>query len=279
MEQKDKIQELEIIKAKSAADFALTPAGQMVKTFEVQQRMAQMYATSTIVPQMYQQNIGNCVIALDMANRMQANPLMVMQNLYIVHGMPGWSSKFLIATINSCGKFTPLRYEFKGTEGKEDWGCRCYAFEKSDADHKEPLYGDWVTLKMAKAEGWSTKTGSKWLTIPGQMLRYRAAAFWQRIYAPEISMGFMTSDEVEDIQDITYEEVKQQKAESEMTYARNANAGAVIDADTGNVTEKNKPASEPEPEPETVPEQPKKVNDNKAETLPSNGSLFDGPGF
>lgn len=274
MENETTIQEVEIIKAKSAADFALTPAGQMVKTFEVQQRMAQMYATSTIVPQMYQKNIGNCVIALDMATRMQANPIMVMQNLYIVHGMPGWSSKFLIATINNCGRFSPLRYEFKGTEGKDDWGCRCYAYEVKDTEHKDPLYGDWVTIKMAKAEGWSTKPGSKWLTMPGQMLRYRAAAFWQRIYAPEISMGFSSTEEVEEIQDIPYEEVKQQKANAEAVYTQNANTGAEIDADTGEVKENQ------EPVPEHSPEQQQQQSDNEpAGTQHATGSLFDGPGF
>ena len=36
---------------------------------------------------------------------------MVMQNLYIVYGRPSWSSKFLIATINTCGRFEPLKFE------------------------------------------------------------------------------------------------------------------------------------------------------------------------
>lgn len=51
---------------------------------------------------------------------------------------------------------------------------------------------------MAKAEKWTEKNGSKWLTMPDQMLMYRAAAFWQRAYAPEISMGFLTKEEYED---------------------------------------------------------------------------------
>lgn len=95
----------------------MTPVGQTVKQFEVMQRMANMYTTSTIVPDTYKGNVGNCVIALDMAMRMGCNPLMCMQNLYIVHGNPAFSSKFLIATINASGRFSPLRYEFKGEEG------------------------------------------------------------------------------------------------------------------------------------------------------------------
>lgn len=200
--------ELKIIQAKQSAEFSLTPVGQMLKQFEITQRIANMYTQSTIVPETYRGNIGNCVIALDMSMRMNANPLMIMQNLYVVHGNPAFSSKFLIATINTSGKFTPLRYEFKGTEGSPEYRCRCYAYEVADKERKEPLHGDWISLKMAEDEGWSKKAGSKWKTMPSQMLRYRAAAFWQRVYCPEISMGFLTKEEYEDIEDVEYTEIK-----------------------------------------------------------------------
>jgi hypothetical protein len=186
-------------------ELLLNPAYQAQKTFEMQQRMAQMYVQSTIVPSTYRGNIGNCVIAIDMAQRMSANPLMVMQNLYIVNGNPSWSSKFLISCINMCGRFTPLRYQFVGKRGTQQYGCRAYAYEKADKEHKEPLCSVWVTMEMAEKEGWTKKSGSKWLTIPDQMLIYRAAAFWSRAYAPEISMGFLTKEEAEDYVD--YEEV------------------------------------------------------------------------
>lgn len=205
------VTELEIIKAKQQAEFAMTPVGQTVQQFEVMQRMGKMYATSTIIPDIYRNNLGNCIIALDMAMRMGANPLMTMQNLYIVHGNPAFSSKFLIATINASGRFSPLRYEFKGEEGTPSYSCRCVAYEASDKDHKEPLEGDWISIEMANKEGWSQKSGSKWKTMPNQMLRYRAAAFWQRVYCPEISMGLITKEEYEDIQDVEYVDVSTKK--------------------------------------------------------------------
>lgn len=203
--------ELEIIKAKQQAEFAMTPVGQTVQQFEVMQRMGKMYASSTIIPDIYRNNLGNCVIALDMAMRMKANPLMVMQNLYIVHGNPSFSSKFLIATINASGKYQPLTYEFRGEEGKPSYSCRCVAYEKSDVDRKRPIEGDWISIEMANLEGWATKPGSKWKTMPAQMLRYRAAAYWQRAYCPEISMGLMTKEEYEDIQDVEYVDVTSKK--------------------------------------------------------------------
>ena len=182
------------------------------RMFALTQRKAQMYVNSELVPAQYKGNIGNCCIAVDMAQRMNANPLMVMQNLYIVHGNPGWSSKFLIACVNQCGRFTPLRYQQEG-EGTPQWRCRATATDKATG---ELLIGPWASMEMAKKEGWSTKSGSKWQTMPELMLMYRSAAFFQRTFAPEISMGFLTKEENEDIVDVPYEEIRPQRPKRTM---------------------------------------------------------------
>jgi hypothetical protein len=166
------------------------------KTFALAQRKAKVYSESSLVPQQYQKNVGNVLIAQNMASRMGADPLMVMQNLYIVHGKPGWSAQFLIACFNSCGRFSSIKYRFSG-EG-DDYGCVAYAKELATG---EEVSGVRVTIGMAKAEGWSTKAGSKWKTMPELMLRYRAATFLVRCTAPEIGLGLMTSEELADTVD------------------------------------------------------------------------------
>lgn len=173
-------------------DTALMPGFTSSAAWELAQRVAKAFAASTLVPEQYRSNVPNCIVALEMANRMGASPLLVMQNLYIVHGNPGWSSKFLIASFNQCGRFSALRYEFT----PDRTGCRAWAVEKATG---ERIDGPMVTLAMAKDEGWSTKNGSKWKTMPELMLMYRAAAFLIRTYAPEISMGLRTDDEIIDM--------------------------------------------------------------------------------
>lgn len=172
-------------------DTAVMPGFNSNNSWELAQRIGKAFAASSLVPQAYQGNLANCIVALEMANRMGASPLMVMQNLYIVHGNPGWSSKFLIASFNQCGRFSAMRYEWN----EEHSSCRAWATEKATG---ERLVGPAVTLAMAKDEGWSTKSGSKWKTMPELMLMYRAAAFFVRTYAPEISMGLRTDDEIID---------------------------------------------------------------------------------
>ncbi|RST54132.1 hypothetical protein [Variovorax sp. DXTD-1] len=179
----------------ATSNTSLAPSFASVEGFELANRIGKAFAASTLVPQQYRDNVANCIVALEMANRMQASPLMVMQNLYIVHGNPGWSSKFLIACFNQSGRFSALRYEFDLDGSKVPYGCRAWAVEKATG---ERLVGSTVTLDMAKAEGWSTKSGSKWKTMPELMLQYRAAAFFVRVYAPEISMGLQTDDELRD---------------------------------------------------------------------------------
>jgi len=175
-----------------ARDTAVMPGFNSNSSWELAQRIGKAFSASSLVPAQYQGNLANCIVALEMANRMGASPLMVMQNLYIVHGNPGWSSKFLIASFNQCGRFSAMRYEFTS----DRTGCRAWAVERATG---ERIDGPLVTMAMAKDEGWSTKSGSKWKTMPELMLMYRAAAFLIRTYAPEISMGLRSDDELVDM--------------------------------------------------------------------------------
>lgn len=220
-----------------------------------------MFANSELVPDMYKVSdknpmdkaMANCMIAVEISQRIGASPLMVMQNMVPIYGRPSWSSKFLIATVNSCGRFNPLQFRFteKGalgifeyTEYEKKWvsnpngkgyykneakrvkfdgskipDIECVAYTtKRGSD--EILESSPISIRMSVEERWFTKEGSKWKTMPKLMLMYRAASFWTNVYAPELSMGMKTVEEVidiRDIQDVEYEEVSQEeKVRNEM---------------------------------------------------------------
>lgn len=161
--------------------------------------LAQNLSEATIIPETFQGKPANVLIALNMAQRLNADPLMVMQNMYIVYGNPSWSSKFLISCFNTCGRFSSIKYEFFGTPGQDDYGCRAWATEYATG---ERVQGIDVTIGMAKAETWMSKKGSKWQTMPQLMLQYRAATFLIRTVAPEISMGLQSAEELEDTHEV-----------------------------------------------------------------------------
>ena len=172
--------------------------------FDNAQRIAKSLASSSLVPQQFQgqQGYANCLVALEIAGRMNLSPLQVMQNLHIIHGRPSWSSQFIIALINGCGRFEPLQYKVMGKG--DDLACKCTAKEISTGAELE---GPTVTMAMAKAEGWATKGGSKWRTMPDLMIRYRAASMWGRLYIPDLLVGISYSqEEVMDIEPITVED-------------------------------------------------------------------------
>lgn len=204
--------------------------------FELAQRAAKLLSNSTLVPAAYRHRIekkdrsggvsveenpnalANCVVALNMAQRMGADPLMVMQNLYIVEGRPSWSSQWIIAAINGCGRFSPLRFDIQNHGRKdveyaetfwenrqkqtrtikiniEDKVCVAWAVEKETGTRIESPP---VSIEMAVKEGWYSKNGSKWKTMDEVMLRYRTASFFGKLYAPELLMGIQSAEEVQD---------------------------------------------------------------------------------
>lgn len=162
--------------------------------FELVQRQAKMLASSTLVPKEFQGNMANCAIGLNIAKRLGADPFMVLQNIDVIHGRPSFRATFLIAMVNASGRFSPIKFKLEGEAA--DRTCYAYATDKASG---ETVEGPVVSMAMAKAEGWSTKSGSKWLTMPELMLRYRSAAFFARLYAPDITLGMQTAEEVEDI--------------------------------------------------------------------------------
>jgi hypothetical protein len=178
-----------------------------VAKFEQMQRAAQMLARATFVPDAFQGNIGNCMIALDLADRMKTHPVMLMQVMYIVHGRPGFEGKFLSALVNNSGRYEgKLKYEWKGEPGKPEWGCRAYAILRGT---DERVNGPWCDWKMVVAEGWNKPKGgkkpgsipqkSKWETMPELMFMYRAASFFCNTHDSDLKMGMATVEELEDI--------------------------------------------------------------------------------
>lgn len=195
--------------------------------------MAEQLSKSDMIPATYKGKPENCVIALELSNRLKLSPFLVMQNMYIVQGKPAWSSSFIISCINGSGRFSgPLKFEMDANKTK----CRAYATEKVSG---EKLVGPLITMEMAQAEGWLGKNGSKWKTMPELMLRYRAAAFFGRLYCPEIINGMMTDDEAQDIRpiqdddvvDVFAEPAEEPKQEMEVTPEMEAMANEYFEAD------------------------------------------------
>ena len=159
-------------------------------------RLADRYANSSMVPDTYKGKPDNCFTALELAARMDVSPMLVFQNLYIVQGKPSWAGQACKALVDGSGKFADSEYVMVGNPADDTWGCYLQAVNVKTG---KLVKGTTVTIKLAKDEGWLNKNGSKWKTMPEQMMKYRAAAFFARTECPEVLMGFQTADEVQDV--------------------------------------------------------------------------------
>ena len=163
-------------------------------SFKLAHQMARAMAQSTIVPLVFQKSEANCMLAISQAQRLGTDPFVVVNNMFPIQGKITWKSEFIIAMINASGKFdTELQFEEEEKDGKP-YACTCFTFKDG-----RKITGIKVTMDMANAEGWTTKNGTKWKNMPQLMLRYRAATFFGRFNAPEITSGLYTVEEGEDV--------------------------------------------------------------------------------
>lgn len=237
-------------------DFSLGIFGSS-DNFMMATQMAKAFANSTIVPQEYRNNFSNGLVAIDIANRLKTSPLTVMQNLDIIQGRPSWRASFLIGMINGSGKYDiELQFDEKQDKQGNPYSCICWT-EKNG----RKVTGITITMDIAKAEGWTSKNGSKWRTMPQVMLRYRAASFFARMNCPELTLGLYTKEEIidGDFKEYAVEGIQQ---EVKHEIAANANKEEFVpDQNDGEmkipfeIVDDEQP--KPEKKPETAKERPK----------------------
>ena len=159
----------------------ITTTDGRVAEFELAQRRAKVFAQAmAMVPDAFKGNIGDCLIAEEMSQRMGVTTIALMQNMHIIHGKPGLSAKFLIACWNASGKYSPISYEFSG-DG-DDYGCEAVSAHKQTG---QEIRGPKVTMSIVKSEGWLNKKGSKWNGgMRTLMFRYRSVRTGSKHYTP-----------------------------------------------------------------------------------------------
>jgi hypothetical protein len=191
----------------SAGELVVHDSGQFATLFDTARfnqgwRVAKAFADSKMVPAHFQGNTAGVFVVLHMATRMELDPFMVLQNMYMVHGKPGMETKLALALVNTRGPFkAPISWEFD--DEKNPTSCTAIAYLKTSGE-KRSYTLDWETVV---AEGWNkdkqTQGGgvqkSKWNTLRKLMFCYRSAIFLIRTVCPEVILGLSTFDELQDI--------------------------------------------------------------------------------
>lgn len=189
-------QALQVSKEQTVNDTSLdTPfdpkTGLVPRTFGQLLKLADIFSKSKLVPPHFQNQPQNCFVALQMAYRMELDPMVALQNIYVISGKPGLSSQLVISLINRSGKLKSA-LKFK-SEGKgETYAVTAYG---TLLDGEEVSFT--VPWSMVVAEGWNKNP--KYKSMPEVMMRYRAATFLARFTFPEVIIGMHTAEEIEDV--------------------------------------------------------------------------------
>ena len=176
------------------------------------------------------------MLGVTTAYRMNLDPMMVMQGTYVIQGKLGMTSAFAISLANSSGLFVGgIRYRVQklgeDIEGDVDFyenglkkqkkvqfsNVQVTAYTNLKSNGEEISYT--IGMKEAIAEGWTTKAGNKYQSLPELMLRYRAATLLIRTHAPEVINGMHMTEELEDVQSA---KTMRTVEESPITQANNA---------------------------------------------------------
>lgn len=249
IEKKEQTPEKLLVLSEDSSDFACYLD---TKKFNQLYRVANMFASSQLVPDHYRKKPADCFIALQMAMRMRCEPVAFMQGTYVVHGKPGMEAKLAIALINSRGPFEgPVQWKLEGSGDNRK--CTAYAKHKLTGQVCQAV----VSMDMAKKEGWVGKTGSKWKTMPDIMLQYRSATFLGRLHCPEVLYGMQTVEEIKDVgktfveSQVIAEEAIEEQAGSEPVetkFEEPATTTGAIEADDLHITELQEPQKTSEEE-------------------------------
>jgi hypothetical protein len=158
--------------------------------FEHLWRVAKAFSMSGMVPSHFQGKPESCMVALMYADQLGEHPMVMFQEVTVINGRPGTSARFAIARANKSGLLAgPITWTEKGQGDALEVTASATLRETGELIQAK------VTMKEAAADGWTRN--SKYKSIPGQMLRWRAATRLINLYMPEVLFGLGVKDEIE----------------------------------------------------------------------------------
>ena len=174
------------------------------------------------------------MVALMYAEQLGEPAIVIFQEITVINGRPGTSARFAIARANKSGMLAgPIQWTQKGQgEALEVTATAVLSASREQISAT-------VTMREAKADGWTRN--SKYNSIPGQMLRWRAATRLINLYIPEVLFGLGVQEDAGEVRRAQVAEVGGGAVLAELNQQIAAADG-----------EPEQLQSEPEPEPEAV---------------------------
>lgn len=190
-----------------------------IQIFDQTMRMATALSRSAFVPKAFQGSPESCLVAIDLSRRLNVSPMTIFPHLYVIDNKPAFSTQFLITLVNRSGYFERLDWT-TGTNGKvkahfcdykdgsrsqwEEEVPNHYAIAKlTERRTGKTFTSPTIDIAFAELNGWTSKAGSKWRTMPEIMCAYRSASVLIKRICPELTLGMNFAEDVEDSTETT----------------------------------------------------------------------------
>jgi len=163
-------------------------------------KMAEMLATSDLVPKDFKGKPANILIAADIGVSIGMSPAQALQCIAVINGKPAIYGDGLIGLVRGSGKCEWIEEVEVGKPGTDDYGFTC----SSKRVGQPKIVSNTFTIRDAKTAKLWGKTGrdgqdTPWITHPNRMLKMRARGFTCRDLYADILKGLTMAEEVVDI--------------------------------------------------------------------------------
>ena len=150
-------------------------------------QLADMLASSDLVPRDYQRKPGNILVAVQWGAEVGLKPLQALQNIAVINGRPALWGDAVVALVRGSGL---LEYMQETTEGDT---AVCRIKRKGQPEEVRTF-----SQADAKAAGLAGKSGP-WTQYPARMRQMRARAFALRDVFADVLKGLAVAEEVQDM--------------------------------------------------------------------------------
>ena len=150
-------------------------------------QLADMLASSDMVPRDYQRKPGNILVAVQWGAEVGLKPLQALQNIAVINGRPALWGDAVVALVRGSGLLEYMQETHDGDTAV----CR---IKRKGQPEEVRMFSQ----SDAKAAGLAGKSGP-WSQYPARMRQMRARAFALRDVFADVLKGLAVAEEVQDI--------------------------------------------------------------------------------
>ncbi|WP_347473254.1 recombinase RecT [Acinetobacter thermotolerans] len=151
-------------------------------------QIAEILASSDIVPKDYQRKPGNILVAMQWGAEIGLQPLQAMQNIAVINGRPSIWGDAMLALVRGSGLLESIKEEITPD------GLKAICTVKRKGE--EPAVSEF-SMEDAKRAGLSGKQGP-WTQYPKRMMKLRARSYALRDVFPDVLKGMAIAEEEQD---------------------------------------------------------------------------------